>query len=188
MIRINLLPTRELKKRAKIQRQIVLSGVLVLLVIGGVVGVWLLQNQEIARLRQERQVLQADLDRLKKIVEEVNSFKEKQRILETKLQVIDKLKANQQGPVHFLDEVSRNLPTQIWLTRIESADDFTIQGNAFDNLSIAEYMKNLEKSGYFTNVELIQVAQREIEGVKVSEFLLKAKGTARPKSQIAAKE
>ncbi|RMF93937.1 MAG: hypothetical protein D6736_00915 [Nitrospinota bacterium] len=188
MIRINLLPIREYKRRAKLQQQLIISLFLVLCAVAVVVGSWVQTNREIARLEQEKSRLQADLDRLKKIVEEVNAFKRKQKILQTKLDVIAQLQAHQQGPVHFLDELSRNLPDQIWLTRIEKNKGFVIQGNAFDNISIAEYMKRLERSDYFRNVELIQLEQRIIQDTKVKAFSLKAQGISRPQARVAAKE
>lgn len=48
-----------------------------------------------------------------------------------------------------------------------------MSGFSLTNIGIATFMKNIESSGYFKNVELIQAKQRVVEKRKVKEFTIK---------------
>ena len=92
------------------------SPLLGLLVVGGRYG--LLENR-IATLGEEVTTFQAEVDELEPIIREVEEFKAKKAELERKVLVINRLKANQSGPVQIMDYMSRALPELLWLNRMQ---------------------------------------------------------------------
>jgi type IV pilus assembly protein PilN len=70
--------------------------------------------------------------------------------LRTKIEVINELKRNQQGPVRIMDEVSRALPELVWLTQLGfKGTEITLTGTAMDENAVANYIANLFASPFF---------------------------------------
>src|SRR5262249_14934991 len=57
------------------------------------------------------------------------------------------------GPVHMLDQISRALPTMLWLTELKqsekTADEVQIDGRCTTLTGLSDFVANLEASGYF---------------------------------------
>jgi Tfp pilus assembly protein PilN len=93
---------------------------------------------------------------LKAIKVQVDAFQAKKTLLENKVNLIEKLKAEQKGPVHMLDEISKSLPDYVWLTDMEqagSAVKFKGQSNSLS--AVADFISNLQRSGWFPQVDLV---------------------------------
>jgi hypothetical protein len=59
-----------------------------------------------------------------------------------------------------MDDLNRALPTQLWLREVqESKGELKINGRALTNQDIAVFMQALERSEYFSNVELKESRQ-----------------------------
>lgn len=172
MIRINLLPRTVRRRRGKLDPILIVGGV------GGVVflGVlgYLYQSKATENRRLEEQIKQAraQLVQNQAISRIVDQYKADQKRVEDKLQIIRNLEASQQGPGRILDEVSRNLPGEIWLTNLNKAGvKLTLQGYAFSTVSVAELMSRLQKAGrLFSNVELTYIQKGAVERVPVEQF------------------
>ena len=173
MIRINLLPHAERPKpptRVRGGFFIIVAGLCLLVILG---LRWFSVKTQIADLNKENVQLQADLIKYQAIAKEVEKFKADKGSLEAKLASIDRLKAGQVGPVHILDQVSQLLPDGVWLTSLNhTAARLVLQGYAFTNFSIAEFMTQLAKSpdGRFTNVDLSYSEHAVIGKVPVEKF------------------
>ena len=103
---------------------------------------------EIARAEQEKERLQA-------IIKKGEEYKAKKELLERKIALITQLKRNQSGPVHLLDEVSKQLPDFLWLDSMaESGASVVIQGKATTYNAVSNFYNNLTGSRYFNNVVL----------------------------------
>ena len=57
-----------------------------------------------------------------------------------------------------------------------------------DNQTIAEFMKALANSPYFNNVELVETAQTELEGVPLKRFSLNLRLIYQPPEPNGKKE
>jgi type IV pilus assembly protein PilN len=133
-------------------------GLLGLLVVGGRYG--LLENR-ITTLTEEVTVFQAEVDELEPIIREVEEFKAKKAELERKVLVINRLKANQSGPVRIMDYVSKALPELLWLNRMQvGAQSITISGEAFNTNAVANFMENLDRFPEFREPVLRDTSQK----------------------------
>ena len=95
--------------------------------------------------------------------------------LRTKLGVIDGLRKDKTGPVHLMDEVSSAIPDKASLTVLqEQKGKLTLQGLAAANEVISQFLINLEKSQWLTEVYLISIDQEEIDGFNLKTFVISA--------------
>lgn len=173
MIKINLLPTRELKRRAALLQQLYISGGIVVAVLGVMAGLWLWDMQTIARLEVQKETLQTELTRLKKIVAEVKAFEKREAMLKSRLETIQRLRSNQQGPVRVLDELSQGLPEQAWLEAIdEKAGIYQVTGYALTNFAVADLLRTLQRSKQFAGADLVSSEQTQIATQAVKKFII----------------
>jgi len=187
MIRINLLPIRDLKKQVQLRQQLYVFAAIVGLVIFGVGLVWTLDMRTIAQLEDEKETLQAELDRLKPIVTQVSALEQREKMLQTRLTTIQRLRGNQRGPVRVLAELSQNLPEQAWLAAIdESAGVFKVAGYALTNFAVADLLRNLQRSGEFTGVDLVSSEQTLMATQEIKKFIIQFQRAAKGNGSDAA--
>jgi type IV pilus assembly protein PilN len=92
---------------------------------------------------------------LQEIKRQVDALELKRATFQRKVDLIERLKAEQSGPVHMLDEVSKALPDYVWLTAMDQTGTsvkFTGQSNGLT--SVADFISALERSGWFPVVDL----------------------------------
>ena len=174
MIRINLLPFREEKKKAGAKRQLLIGLVsfgtffllLILLYIHMIMGV--------AKLEAEVKSASVQLDALIKVTGDLEKFKSDKALLEKKIGIIKDLERDRSYPVHIMDELaSRISPRSEWLTSVtKKGNSLRVEGGAANNPAIAQFMKRLEDSPYIGTVDLIASKQTVISGVKLMGFVL----------------
>ena len=156
MIRINLLPHAKLERlKIEINRQLIVIGLALVLVMAVCAGLWWFQHQKLGQLRWDMSQADKEIKRLEKVIARDVELRRFRKDIGIKLSTIIELKRNQMGPVHTLDELAKSLSDQLWLTDFTDKDGkITLRGSAFSNVSIANFMRNLEESPYFQNVEL----------------------------------
>ncbi|OEU74007.1 MAG: hypothetical protein BA869_12760, partial [Desulfuromonadales bacterium C00003107] len=142
MIRINLLPVRAAQKKARMQGQLVvlvLSLVVTCLICG---GLYTSVAVKISAEKKEIAQIDKEIKRLKKTLGEVAQFKKLQKEFQGKLDVLAKLKEKKTGPVYLLDELSRVLPDKLWLSSVkESGGRVSIKGVGLNEETVARFMR-----------------------------------------------
>jgi type IV pilus assembly protein PilN len=139
---------------------------LAILILGGALGfiAWrtLSAQQQISKLDQDIQYFTQEKARLQAVIAQVNEYEAKVKRLEEKENLIERLKRERTGPVHMLDELSAQLPDFIWLTGMsQSPGSINVEGVAASYVSIADYIRKLEDTAYFQNVELVDARQEK---------------------------
>jgi type IV pilus assembly protein PilN len=172
MIRINLLPVRQTKKRETVQQQLLaFAAVIVATIIACIV--WTAYNSNVASQRKDQIAdRRKELTQLDKIIGEVNEFTAKKKELEDKLAIIETLKKGKTGPVRALDDLATEIPNRVWLTKVdEKARTVQIEGLAVDHEDVSAFMKALQKSKYFSNIILsFSKEKKETNGAELYEF------------------
>lgn len=177
MIRINLLPKEERKRRRKAAapKTNLILGVFGAVVAVGLMGYfwWVLRGQ-LTSLQQQIDQANAELIRQKAIAQQVDQFKKDLGELEKRLGVIKRLEAMQGGPgspVHMLDDLSAMLPKDVWLASMSRGPNrLAIQGYAFSNFGVADFMTALSKMPSAQSVDLSYSEKTEIEKVSLERF------------------
>jgi type IV pilus assembly protein PilN len=188
MIHINLLsPERERPKRSKAVssfdgsgQKVTVACTLILALAG--VGVawwyWSLQ-QESSRLSDMLANAQQESQRLRTAIAQVQKFDEQRAQLQQRVTLIEQLRRGQSGPVHMLDEISRSLPDQLWLTQLEQkGSDLTVEGRCLAFTSLSDFVGNLDRSGWFKKpVEITDSQLDQVQGAETTliRFTIKAR-------------
>jgi len=173
MIRINLLPVREITAAFGRRQEIMVAGVSVGLIVVVLAGVYLMQLRKISHFEGELAGLRREIEVLNAKAKGVGEMEKKVADLREKVKVIDDLNKKKTGPVRVMENLSSAMPARLWLTQFrEASGNVTIDGLAVDNQTIAEFLKALSSSAYFDNVELVETAQVEQEGVSLKRFSL----------------
>ena len=176
MIRINLLPVKKTQKRNAAIMQIALIAVALVVTVAACYGwVWYYDGQI---ENQQAKIAEADeeIKRLKKIIGEVNQLEKQREALKKQLGVIDKLERGKRGPVHVLDELSTNIPKRVWITRFsEKGGALDLVGVGLENADISEFMRAMQKSKYFSNVQLGFTQSQKKNGVTIYNFRVTAR-------------
>lgn len=170
MIRVNLLGAKESSGRpapAAVGEALpaerggtMVVFVLLAVTLAGIGYFWWSIYQELGDLDQQIKFFTEEKARLQAIIAQVNEYEKKNQRLEEKERLIERLKKEREGPVHMLDEISAQLPDFIWLTSMsQSASSIAIEGMAASYVSIADFIRKLEDSAYFRNVELVDAQQ-----------------------------
>lgn len=159
MIRINLLPHRELKRAARRR----LFGILAVIsiVIGGAIvgagGVFIngeisAQNDTNAYIKKENAKLDDDIKEIAKLRDEIEGLKARQKAVED-------LQGDRNLPVHVLDELVKNTPEGIYLRSVrQQGTRVTLNGLAANNAKVADYVRNLgNNSPWLTGPDLMEI-------------------------------
>lgn len=144
MIRINLLPVRQVKKReAGRQLLVAMAGFVLLALLGN--GFWYSSTaSERDRHQQQLRDTQARIDQLKKVIGEVDNLNKRRAEVQEKLKVLDDLRRKRGGPVKLLDALAEATPKKAWVSEFsesESSARLSGQAESFDDVS--ELMRGL---------------------------------------------
>jgi type IV pilus assembly protein PilN len=171
MIRINLLPVREARRKADLQQFGLMIGVALGAAVVGVVLFHMSILHEISSAQDRVTQMKQEIDAFKPQLAQVEQYRAKKADIERKLGVIHDLDRSRSGPVHVLDELSSHAPERLWLTSLEAIPSgITLQGMSLDNEVVATFMKALEDSPYFEDVELRSTELSERDGLKLNKF------------------
>jgi type IV pilus assembly protein PilN len=184
MIRINLLSVPKNKgKRA----QVSLPGegvslavkALAVFVVAGLLnyGYWYRLDHEKTRLQTQT----AQAERKNRELAEVKArYLERQKQMENykhRVDVIDQLRSNQSGePVKLLAMLGStvNNTEAVWLNNMkDEGASIHIEGMALSQTAVANLITNLEKTGYFRNVEMKETYQDDtVKDMQAFQFTL----------------
>jgi type IV pilus assembly protein PilN len=175
MIEINLLPHRDAKRAADLRDSV---GVLVLglvVIIAGVVFLNGSVQDQLATARMSVTQLESDIARYKPQEALVAEFRKKKSDLEDKLEVIKGLDRARNGPVRMFDELAAQTPERLWLTSLKTeGSQLKLEGSSLDNGVVADFLRALNGSQYFANVDLLKTGGKTVDGIQLVGFEITA--------------
>jgi len=175
MIRINLLSDRDAIRKESTRQQLSIYLLSIVLAVVVLAGVQFTLYQKKKSLEEKIRVVEKELSDLKVKVGEVQKYKDAKTELEQKLSVIETLERGKMLTALLLDRIAERIPEKMWLERLSlKASHISLQGYAIDNETIANFMKDLESSQSFRNIELLLTEQKTVEGVGMKHFSLVA--------------
>jgi len=176
MIEINLLPHREAKRVADLRDSVGLLGLGLVVITGGVFFLNGQVEDQLEGARVSVKQLESDIARYKPQEALVAEFRKKKSALEDKLDVIRGLDRARSGPVRMFDELAAQTPERLWLTSLSTdAGRIRLQGNSLDNGVVADFLRALNGSSYFANVDLVKTGGgKPVDGVELVHFEITA--------------
>ena len=173
MIRVNLLPHREIRRRRQQQQFFVVLGVI------GVIGavIWFLVHSSLSSRYEDQlarnKYMQSEISKLDKEIEEIKKLKEMTVSLLARKKVVETLQSNRSEVVHLLDELARQLPDGIYLKAIkQQGGKVTINGYTQSQARVSTLMRNLDSSPHLENSNLIEIKATPQAGTRINEFTL----------------
>jgi len=157
MIRINLLPFRLARKKENIRRQV---SIFLLMIVLSVVALfwWTMSvNKKLGSVQQQTANVKQQAATYKEKAERVKTIQHDLKVLEDKLGIVASLKKQRDDELILFDSMTGLVvPERMWLSSLSTARDssLVLKGVAFDNVTIADFMKNLEASPLFNQVDL----------------------------------
>ncbi len=175
MIRINLVPQDEARRQAARQRGqqvglLVVAGLVALIALGE-----FFSRRDAGGVQREADLYQTQLAELTKKYQATVLLERRQEQLLSKLKTIEVLERQTRGPVRVLADLGDATPAKLWLTEMREAGGAAVlSGRGLDNQTVALFMRNLENSPYFSNVELVETKQVEDGQAKLKEFAIRS--------------
>ena len=159
MIRINLLPHREARRKqrknafiAMLIAAAIIGGLLVLLV-GGVIA------NQISSQTQRNEFIKAENKRLDNEIKEIATLKAEIESLKARQQAVEDLQGDRNQPVYLLDELVKQVPEGVYLKSFkQDAQRVLLNGYAQSNERVSELLRNLSNnSAWLERPELIEI-------------------------------
>ena len=123
-------------------------GALVGLSLAGCGYFFLTLTSEIDRTTAQIVVAKSEVAKLQLEKAKKEELERKRKSFEDQVNLIERLKAEQGGPVRMLDEISKALPDFVWLTRMDqTGPNLKISGEASNNNAVADFLNNLQRAG-----------------------------------------
>lgn len=173
MVRINLLPHRQVK-RAEKQRQFGLMALATVVLASALVFMgWSIinakkeaQDDRNRRLDDAIVKLDSEIKDIKELKDQINS------VLERK-QIVENLQTNRSQSVVLMDEIARLLPEGMFIRSIkQQGNAIEIQGVADTNARIATLVRNLTSSNWMESPNLVEIKANTVNNIKQNEFTL----------------
>jgi type IV pilus assembly protein PilN len=171
MMRINLLPHREEKRKARrTQFYALLGAVFVVAIVVWGIGFTVIAER-IDQQNDANDFLRSEIAMLDKQIAEIRNLKQQTDALLARKRVIELLEANRAETVHVFNEFAERVPEGIYLRRINQAGQrINITGYAQANARVSALMHNLEESPIFERPELVQIQAEVVGGRRLSAF------------------
>ena len=178
MIRINLLPHREEKRKQRRQAffaMLALSalvGGIILMVIAGVFA------SNISNQNARNTVIKTANAKLDAEIKEIASLRQEIDALKARQQAVEDLQSDRNQPVHLLDELVKQVPEGVYLRSFkQEAQRVVLNGYAQSNERVSELLRNLSNnSPWLQHPDLIEIRSTGIgqgkEAKKVFDFTI----------------
>lgn len=173
MIRINLLPWREARRKAHNLQFYILMGMIaglaasiVLLVHGYYATRISIQAERNRFLKDENAKLDKEIDEIKKLKEEIQALLSRKQVIET-------LQADRAQTVYLLEQLVRQTPDGVYLKSVkQTGAKVNLTGYAQSNARVSTLMRNFEASPYLENPDLVEIKVANVNNKRLSEFTL----------------
>jgi type IV pilus assembly protein PilN len=159
MVRINLLPHREARRKERKTAFVVMliaavfAGGLLVLLVGGVIATRIAdQNERNAFIKAENAKLDVQIKEIATLKQEIEALKARQ-------QAVEDLQSDRNQPVYLMDELVKQVPEGIYLRSFkQSGQRVTLNGYAQSNERVSELLRILGNSSpWLERPELVEI-------------------------------
>jgi type IV pilus assembly protein PilN len=176
MIRVNLLPHRQLRREAR-QRQFGLMAAFTAIAASALVFMaYTVINAKIDAQSERNARLDAAIVKLDKEIKDIQDLKDQITAMLERKQVVENLQTNRSQAVIVFDELSRQLPEGMYFKSIKQVGDLiTLEGVADTNARVATLVRNYNSSNWLEAPGLVEIKAVSVGGQKQNAFTLTVK-------------
>ncbi|MES2025392.1 MAG: PilN domain-containing protein [Pseudomonadota bacterium] len=191
MIRINLLPHREEKRKQRKKDFValmLLSGIFGALIV---IAVGAFFASQLSDQQARNTFIKNENARLDGEIKEVANLKQEIEALKARQQAVEDLQSDRNQPVYLMDELAQQVPEGVYLKSFkQDGQRVLLNGYAQSNERVSELLRNLgNHSPWLERPDLIEIRSTGIgsgkDAKKVFEFTINA-GIKRPRDQDPA--
>jgi type IV pilus assembly protein PilN len=173
MIRINLLPHREIRRKQQQTQFFITLGIVA--AIGA--GIWFTVHtyleDQFDRQVSRNKYLQEEIVKLDKQIAEIQKLKDQIAALKARAKVVESLQGTRSEVVHLLDQLVRQLPDGVYLKGIkQTGNRVLINGYTSSQARVSTLMRNLESSPHLENPNLIEIKSVQVGSRRLNEFTM----------------
>ena len=175
MIRINLLPPREEKRKARRQQFYGLLGMISVLALLIVFLVYTIISGYISAQESKNDLLKKEIAVLDQQIEQIKRLKEQTQALLSRKQVIESLQRDRAEAVRLLSEMVKQMPEGVYLRSIkQDGTKVSLVGYAQSNARVSTLMRNIEASPWLEKPLLVEIKAVTVDKRRLNEFSLNA--------------
>lgn len=181
MIRINLLPHREEKRRFKRQQFFALAG-MVLALAAAIVGLgWSVISGYIGAQNEKNEFLKREIASLDKQIAQIKDLQTNIRLQVARKEIIESLQRDRSEPVAMLNELAKQIPDGTFVKSFkQTGATIALDGVSQSNARVSTLMRNLESSPTFQDPKLIETKASGGKDKRNQEFRLTTTVTRAP--------
>ena len=173
MMRINLLPHREMRRKQLQQQFFIALGLVAVVGAALSYGVYYFLSNEHDDQVSRNKYLTGEIAKVDKEIAEIERLKEETNSLLARKQVVETLQSNRSETVHLLDQLVRQLPDGMYLRTVkQTGPKVAINGVTQSQARVSTLMRNLEASPTFESPELVEIKGTTVNNVRANEFNL----------------
>ena len=176
MARINLLPWREIRKKER-EKRFYMSAALAAVITFGIGFLVHMEIESRIEFQEKRnKYLLQQITVLDSQIADIKTLElEKARLL-NRMKVIQQLQKSRPEVVHLYEELVLTVPEGAQVLKIsQTGHNITIEGVAESNSRISTFMRNIDKSQWLRDPELVVINANKREYPNSSWFSLKVK-------------
>ncbi len=176
MIAINLIPTKERREIAGLSDIRLDVYVLVALCIL-ILALYALAITETKVIQIEITSLKARMEALEDTKKKAEKIKSRKKELDEKIKAINMIEESRSRPLFIMEALAEAIPDRAWIDKFsENNSSAVIEGIAWDELTVSDFIKRLESFPYFQDVGLRAInTTREIKKLPLKAFLIESK-------------
>ena len=173
MIRVNLLPHRQIRREAR-QREFGLMSLFSAVAAAVVIFLgYTFINAKIEAQAERNARLDAAIVKLDKEIADIKDLKDQISTMLERKQVVENLQTNRSQAVVVLDELSRQLPEGMYLKSIkQQGTTISLEGVADTNARVATLVRNFSTSNWLELPNLVEIKSVLVNTLKQNAFAL----------------
>ena len=171
MMRINLLPYREEKRRARRQQFYGLLGLVSSLGFLVVFVVHTVIDRYVEAQSARNDYLKKEIAALDRQIDQIKQLQVQAEALLARKQIIESLQQNRAEAVLLLNELTKQVPEGVYLRSLkQQGTNITMHGYAQSNARVSTLMRNIEASPWLEAPVLLEVKAVTMDNRRLSEF------------------
>jgi type IV pilus assembly protein PilN len=175
MARINLLPWREERRKARQIQFNITAGVVAAAGAFVVFMMYLWMSKAISDQTDRNKYLQDQITLMDHQIEQIKDLQDTKQNLLARMQIIQQLQQSRPVVVHLFDQLVKTLPPGVFLTSVsENGDNLTLEGTAESSARISTYLRSIDSSPFMTDPNLM-VVQKDPTKNGAQKFSITAK-------------
>jgi type IV pilus assembly protein PilN len=152
----------------------VLIGLFVLVALFSVISaLYIIQDKKLNSINSRIAKAEKRIKELEAVKKKVDDFKARNAELNRRIQIIKVLENNRTGPLYVMDALGKGIPKMAWIDEFtEKGLNAKLSGIADNEFTVADFMEALQKSPYFSGVELGVIKKTSLRNQSLRSFVI----------------